>query len=55
MTDDGPGPPAADTSGHGLMGMQERAAMIGGTIRTGPGPGGGFLVEADLPISRAVR
>jgi signal transduction histidine kinase len=55
VTDDGPGPPAADTSGHGLMGMQERAAMIGGTIRTGPGPGGGFLVEADLPISRAVR
>jgi signal transduction histidine kinase len=52
VSDDGPGPPTSDTSGHGLMGMHERAAMVGGTLRTGAGPSGGFLVEADLPISR---
>jgi len=36
-------------SGHGLLGMRERAAAVGGTLRTGPAPGGGFLVEASLP------
>ena len=35
--------------GHGLLGMRERAATVGGSVRTGPGPGGGFLVEAELP------
>ncbi len=52
VSDDGPGPPEADTSGHGLLGMQERAAMVGGTLRTGKAPDGGFLVEADLPLGR---
>jgi signal transduction histidine kinase len=31
--------------------MHERAAMLGGTLRTGPAPIGGFLVEATLPIA----
>jgi signal transduction histidine kinase len=35
------------------MGMEERATMVGGTLRTGESPKGGFLVEADLPLSRA--
>ncbi|MFD9443288.1 sensor histidine kinase [Streptomyces sp. NPDC060006] len=49
-TDAGPGTgPAADRAGHGLLGMRERAATVGGTLRTGPAPGGGFLVEARLP------
>ena len=26
--------------------------MVGGTLKTGPGGGGGFVVEADLPIAR---
>ena len=52
VSDDGPGPPAADASGHGLLGMQERAAMVGGTLRTGKAPDGGFLVEAELPLAR---
>ena len=52
VSDDGPGPPEGDASGHGLLGMQERAAMVGGELRTGKGPGGGFLVEASLPIER---
>jgi hypothetical protein len=29
--------------------MRERALAVGGTLRTGPAPGGGFLVEALLP------
>ena len=46
-----PGHPAGrDRVGHGLLGMHERAATVGGTLRTGPAPGGGFLVEARLPV-----
>jgi signal transduction histidine kinase len=52
VSDDGPGPPEADTSGHGLLGMQERAAMVGGTLRTGRSAAGGFVVEADLPLGK---
>ncbi len=39
------GPP----SGHGLVGMRERASLHGGTISVGPAPDGGWLVEAVLP------
>ncbi|MFG2783128.1 sensor histidine kinase [Streptomyces prunicolor] len=49
VRDNGPGP-TADRSGHGLLGMRERAATVGGTLLTGPAPGGGFLVEARLPV-----
>ncbi|MGW4238834.1 sensor histidine kinase [Streptomyces sp. NPDC004749] len=47
--DDGPGPAAGPPGGHGLAGMRERAALLGGRLTAGPGPGGGFLVEAELP------
>ena len=54
VRDNGPGPTGpgsvAARSGHGLLGMRERAATVGGTLRTGPAPGGGFLVEARLPV-----
>ncbi|MDV7216692.1 sensor histidine kinase [Streptomyces prunicolor] len=50
VRDNGPGPVAAGLSGHGLLGMRERAATVGGTLRTGPAPGGGFVVEARLPV-----
>jgi signal transduction histidine kinase len=33
--------------------MRERAAMVGGTLRTGPAEGGGFLVEAELPTGES--
>jgi signal transduction histidine kinase len=54
VSDEGPGPSAngGSDSGHGLAGMRERIASHGGELRTGPGPEGGFLVRASLPISR---
>jgi len=37
-------------AGHGLTGMRERVALLGGSLSAGPTPGGGFLVSAILPI-----
>ena len=37
-------------SGHGLVGMRERAQLLGGTLEAGPRAGGGFRVTAALPI-----
>lgn len=39
-----------DADGHGLLGMRERAIMVGGTLTVGPAEGGGFAVDAVLPI-----
>ncbi|BCJ69818.1 sensor histidine kinase [Polymorphospora rubra] len=36
--------------GHGLVGMRERVALYGGSLRTGPRPGGGFRVYAKIPM-----
>jgi signal transduction histidine kinase len=54
VRDHGPGPlaPADGAVGHGLLGMRERAAMVGGGLRAGGAAGGGFLVEAELPLRR---
>jgi signal transduction histidine kinase len=53
VRDNGPGPGgAANSGGHGLLGMRERAFSVGGSLYTGTAPGGGFLVEAVLPGSR---
>jgi signal transduction histidine kinase len=41
------------TGGHGIAGMQERAAIFGGTLEAGPLPGGGFQVAAFLPAAPA--
>jgi signal transduction histidine kinase len=50
IRDEGPGPSGA-AEGHGLLGMRERAATVGGSIHTGPGERAGFVVEAELPIA----
>ena len=52
IRDNGPGPAEPPTTGgHGLLGMRERAAAVGGHVRTGPANLGGFLVEATLPAA----
>jgi len=51
--DNGPGPASDPGSGHGLAGMRERAAMVGGQVTAGAAPGAGFLVEAVLPTKGA--
>ena len=54
VTDDGRG--AAErlsngsVAGHGLVGMRERVAMFGGDLKSGPLPGGGYEVQATLPL-----
>ncbi len=51
VRDDGRGPTADSVAtGHGLVGMQERVSLYGGTLRTGSQVGGGFQVLADIPI-----
>jgi len=39
--------------GHGITGMRERAASVGGELTAGPGPERGFLVTACLPLDAA--
>jgi signal transduction histidine kinase len=51
VRDNGPGPADELSTGHGLQGMRERAAMVGGTLRIASASAGGFLVEATLPVS----
>lgn len=43
-------PPSAG-AGHGLLGMRERAVMLGGRLTTGPWSGRGYKVDAYLPVS----
>jgi signal transduction histidine kinase len=42
---------AAGGGGHGLVGMRERATMLGGSLQAGPTEDGGFQVTAILPLS----
>ncbi|WP_371617104.1 sensor histidine kinase [Streptomyces sp. NBC_00454] len=47
-----PAPPSPG-AGHGLLGMRERAGMLGGELAAGPRPGGGYEVSAILPMDPA--
>lgn len=50
VTDDGQIDPARPAShGFGLLGMTERVHLLGGTLRAGPAPEGGWTVDAELP------
>jgi signal transduction histidine kinase len=48
------GPPGSERRpGHGLTGMRERVALLGGSLSAGPAPDGGFVVSAVLPLGDA--
>jgi signal transduction histidine kinase len=50
-----PGSATGDkVTGHGIIGMRERATLLGGSLDTGPRPGGGFQVVARLPLTGEV-
>jgi len=54
VTDNGSGRPSVGSApGYGLVGMQERASLLGGTLTAGPGAGTGWRVAATLPRSGA--
>jgi signal transduction histidine kinase len=53
VEDDGSGAHRANGGGHGLIGMRERVAVYGGELQAGARPGGGFRVQARLPIDGA--
>nr|WP_255429711.1 histidine kinase [Streptomonospora sp. PA3] len=44
---------AVDSGGHGLVGMRERVAMLGGALQAERTPEGGFRVVAELPADAA--
>jgi signal transduction histidine kinase len=51
VTDDGQNDPARVVRhGYGLLGMTERVHLLGGTLRAGPAPEGGWAVDAELPM-----
>jgi signal transduction histidine kinase len=56
ISDDGPARPPGRVDGsgrRGIVGMRERARLLGGTLDAGPLPDGGFRVRADLPLGSA--
>jgi signal transduction histidine kinase len=56
VTDDGePAPVGRSSSGYGLVGMKERATLLGGTFTAGPGTLRGWIVDAELPRGTEAR
>ena len=43
---------ASESGGRGLLGMRERAELLGGHLTAGPAEGGGFAVVAELPAAK---
>mgnify|MGYP002628243487 FL=1 len=55
VTDDGRGAAADDLgTGHGIVGMHERAMAVGGSVAAGPRPSGGWRVQISLPTTPGV-
>lgn len=50
VSDDGRGATVLPGSGHVIVGMRERALLLGGRLDVGLRPAGGFRVLAQLPI-----
>ncbi len=50
ILDDGLGAGPGDGAGQGLIGMRERASLVGGDVDAGPLPSGGYRVRASLPL-----
>lgn len=44
-------PRAADGAGNGILGMAERARLLGGSLEAGDLPGGGFVVHVRVPFA----
>ena len=58
VLDSGPGerpPPTPASGGHGLIGLQERARLLGGSLEYGSVPGAGFRVSAHVPTAAPER
>jgi two-component system sensor histidine kinase UhpB len=55
VDDNGVGPAGAVTPGHGMVGMRERAALVGGSVTNGRSPYGGWRVHARLPVPAGDR
>jgi signal transduction histidine kinase len=55
VADDGCGPVNGNEPGYGLAGMRERVELHGGSLDTGRGAAGGFVVTARLPVEEVAR
>jgi signal transduction histidine kinase len=53
VLDTGAGGPVPAGDSTGIDGMRLRAESLGGSLTAGPGPDGGFMVRASLPIERS--
>lgn len=52
VDDDGKAPPRPAEPGIGLLGMRERVTALGGQLQAAPRSGGGFSVQAELPVAQ---
>jgi signal transduction histidine kinase len=53
LDEGGARPSAGHAAGHGLAGMRERAAALGGSCEAGPAGGAGWRVRAEIPLAGA--